>query len=141
MDVEAERLIFCHASSRDIDRAVSGVVENLDLQKLPRISNVARGFDQPFHDIHFVVDRKLYRHARLRFEFRPWLRDLVFVFQVEINEMVSVDAIDRENREDREIRNQNKNIESRQAVERVPVIDGRKLVKMCLLRWENHRQR
>src|SRR5438552_3155310 len=141
MDVEAERLIFCHASSRDIDRAVSGVVENLDLQKLQRISNVARGFDQPFHDIHFVVDRKLYRHARLRFEFRSGLRDLVFVFQVEINEMVSVNTIDGENRQDREIRNQNKNIEGGKLVELVPTIERMKLIKMCLLRWENHRQR
>ena len=69
------------------------------------------------------------------------MRDLVFVFQIEINEVVSVNTIDRENRKDREIRNQNKNIEGGKLVELVLTIERMKLIKMCLLRRENHGHR
>ena len=58
MDVETSCAIFRHARRRDLGRAVGGIVENLDFEKFARISDVAGRFDQPFDNIHFVVNRQ-----------------------------------------------------------------------------------
>ena len=72
---------------------------------------MTRRLDKAFDNIHFVVDRQLYRDARLGFQLCLGVRRFVFVLQIQINEVVSVNAINRENGQDRQIRNQYENIE------------------------------
>src|SRR2546421_547 len=82
-----QRAISRYTGSSNICSAVRGIIQNLNLQKVLRIPHIAGRLDQPFYNIHFVVNRKLYRHPGLHFQLRRRLRNLVLVFQVEVDEM------------------------------------------------------
>src|SRR5262245_35292361 len=82
VDVEAHRPILFNTAARDLCSAVSRIIQNLDLQQLAWITNVACGLDQSFDDVELVVYRKLNRNARLHLENILRLSDLVLVFQV-----------------------------------------------------------
>ncbi len=84
-------------------RFVGRVVEHLDLEKLARIIDGAHRGDQPIGDVHFVVQRQLNRHDRLRIERRAGLRLLIAITQIEINEVVPMPAVDGENDEDEKV--------------------------------------
>ena len=47
-----------------LGRLVGRIVEDLDLQQIARIVDLADGIDQPIRDVHLVEDRELDRHAR-----------------------------------------------------------------------------
>ena len=74
--------ILVDTSCGNLDRAVCGIVKDLDLEKLARIPDLAYGVDEPLHHVHLVVNRKLHCHPRLNGQLGCWLRDLVFVLQI-----------------------------------------------------------
>src|SRR5262249_16374004 len=77
--------------------------EDLDLEKLARIVDRAHGRNQPVGDVHFVVQRQLYRDDRQRVERRTRLRFLIAITQIEIDEVVTMPAVDGENDKDEEV--------------------------------------
>src|SRR5919109_2260997 len=62
INIEAKRLMFRHTGGGDLDGAVRRIIENLNLEKLARIANIACRLDEPLDHVHFVVNRKLYRY-------------------------------------------------------------------------------
>src|SRR5262249_6699338 len=108
--------------------------ENLDFQKLTWIPDFAGRFDQSLDHVELVIDRKLHRDSRLNFESSLRFRDLSFVFQIKVDEVITMDTVHRQHDQDREIRNDDDNIEEGQTVKSVPMINGRKLIETCFLR-------
>ena len=141
LNIEPTLAIFLHAGSSNFGGAIGRVVQNLDLQKLARISHIASCLDKPFHNVHFVVNRKLYRDSRFYFQLCMGVRSLILVFQVKKHQMISVNTINGENGQDREIWDQDENVESAELVKAVPVIDRRKLKEMRAFRRKNQSHR
>ena len=92
--------------------------------------------NKPLHDVKLVINRKLNRHARLYFENRLWLGNFVFMFEVQINEMIAMDSVNREDSQDGEVRNENKDVEGCKPVQTIPMVDGGELIKVCPL-WRD----
>ncbi len=104
---ETKRLIFLHQSFSKLMGLIRGIVQNLYLQQMLRIIHF-RGFvDQPFHDEPFVIKRELNRDAR---QFRKARRCLIHclfsVLEVGVNHFIPVKAVNRQNEEDAEVRDQ-----------------------------------
>ena len=53
-----------HRQLGDLLRLVGRVVQDLDLEQVPRIVHLADGVDQPVRDVHLVEDRQLDGDAR-----------------------------------------------------------------------------
>ena len=47
-----------------LGRPIGGIVQDLDLQPIPRIIQRGRGVNQPLDDVLFIEDRQLHRDAR-----------------------------------------------------------------------------
>src|SRR5215471_6356681 len=97
IDVEAPLSMLFNTGGCDVYRAVCGVIENLNLDQLTRITNVARRLDESFDNIHFVVDRKLNRDLRFDFKDAFRLRDFLFVFQVQVYQVIPMNAVNGKN--------------------------------------------
>ncbi len=110
-DVETQPTMLRHAGRRNFDGSVGGVVQNLNLQKLTRVTDPAHRFDQPLDHVHLVVYGKLNRHSRLYIEPGFRLSDFVFVFQIQVHEVIAVDSINRKNAQNREVGNEDESIE------------------------------
>src|SRR5262245_13638143 len=132
MDVEALLPIAFNAGGCNFSRTVARVIENLDFEQFARIADVTYMFHQPFDDIHFVIDWQLNRDTRPLLENALWLGDLIFVFQIEVYKVVSMDTVNRQHKKNREIRKENKNIERREPIQTVPMVDRRQLVEVAL---------
>ena len=68
LDVDALRGEAAHGQLGDFPGFVGRIVEHLNFEQIPRILDPADRLDQPFDDIHFVVQRKLDRDRRQRLE-------------------------------------------------------------------------
>src|SRR5438477_13126165 len=98
------------------------------------VANIAGCLNEPLNDVHFVINRKLYCHPRLVFQFSLGHRNFVLVLQIKIDEMIAMNAVYRENAQDCEIRDQNKNIKGGDSIKIVQMVNRRKLVKMSFFR-------
>src|SRR5687767_5953445 len=107
MDVEAPRRMPPDRQLGNILRLVSRVVENLYLQQVLGVIHFADGVDQPVGDIHLVENGQLDGDRGQHRERWQWLGGLTPVFHVKINEVVAVPPVDRQNAEDKEIKNEN----------------------------------
>ena len=58
------RRVAPHGLLGHAPRLVGRVVQDLDLEQLARIIDLADGVDQPIRDVHLVVDRELDRDRR-----------------------------------------------------------------------------
>ena len=106
--VQEGNLHSCHRMSPDRafgdgGRFIGGVVQNLDLQELARIVQLAHGIDQPVRDVHLVVDRQLYRDTWQAFKRRVRHRMVILVLHVQVDEVVPVPPVYCENHQDEEI--------------------------------------
>ena len=103
MDIEPDFAIFAHRGSGNFGSAIGRVVQNLNLQKFTRVAYPTSCLDQTFHNVHFVIDRQLYRHSRFFLQLCVRVRGPVLVFQIKKHQMVPVNTINGEHGQDREI--------------------------------------
>jgi hypothetical protein len=78
---------------------------------LARIFDLAHRVDESIDDVHLVVERQLDRHHRQLVERALRLRLLVFMFHVDVHQVVPVPSINGEDQEDEEIRGEDKGFE------------------------------
>src|SRR5437667_6529936 len=83
----------------DAARLVGGIVEHLDFKEIARVIDPADRLDQPIGDVHLVVERELNRHGGKRIQLCARLRLLVSVPDVQIDQVVPMPAVNRENDE------------------------------------------
>ena len=114
-DVHAARGVAAHGLLGHAARLVGRVVQDLDLEELARILDLADGVDQPIGDVHLVVDRQLDRDRRQGVE-RPggdWLPPLVL--HVQVNKVVPVPSVYREDDQYEEICGEDERLRRRHA--------------------------
>ena len=111
-DVVAQRCIAIDHRSRHLHGFVGGIVEHLDLQLLARIFNLADAVHQAVDDVLLVEDGQLNRHQRQIGEVRFRLSDFVLAMLViEIDQLVAMHAVKREQNQHHEVGNQQPHIE------------------------------
>src|SRR5215472_11461890 len=88
-------------------RVIGRIIQHLNLQQLPRILDFRYLVDEPLDDIALVENRQLNRHSRKLVEPRYGLLGRVLsVLKICSDNVVSVKAVNRENRKNAEIRDQ-----------------------------------
>ena len=99
-------------TARHIDGLVGGIVENLNIELLAGIVELAGRFQQAFDHILFIENRQLHRDSGQVVEMsRRFGRTIGAVLVIEINQNVAVGSVTREQDEYDEIRNQQLEIE------------------------------
>src|SRR2546425_360708 len=111
MNVETQGTMLFNTRCRNLRSSISRIIQDLNLQEIARISNVACRFDEPLHHVELVVNRKLNGDSRLHIENALRFRDLVLVLQVQVDQMVAMNAVSSQYYQDRQIRNEDENIE------------------------------
>ena len=104
LDVDALQRVAAHGELRNLPGLVRRIVEDLDLQLLARIFDLADRVDQSIDDVHFVVERQLDGDDRQLVERGFWHRLLVLVPHVDVHQVVPVPSIHCEDEENEEIR-------------------------------------
>ena len=116
-DPVSQGLIKLYGRLGNFYRAVGGVVQNLNLQLVGRIVQVAAGLDQPVNDELLVEDGELHGDAGKFGEVRLGLaRSVLAVLVVAVDQLIAMNAIEGENDHHDEVGNQEC------GVKRVPVI-------------------
>jgi len=106
-DGVAESGVLCHDGCSYLLGFVGGVVEELDLQLIFRILHGADGFEQSIDDELLVVDRQLDRDPGQFRELGGRLGVIVLaMLEVEIDELVAMDAVNGQDDHHCEIREQ-----------------------------------
>ena len=109
-DVDARARVPPHGACRDTGRLVCRVVQDLNLEQVPRIVQLADRVDQPVGDVHLVVNRQLNSDARQLVEGseRFWLVSLVL--HVQVHQVVPVPSIHGQNNQNEEIGRENQRL-------------------------------
>ena len=94
-------------------RLVRRVVQDLDFEQLLRVVHLADRTDQPVRDVHFVEDGKLNGDWRQRRRQRHRARDPILVFHVKIHKVVPVPAVDRQDAQDEEVKDEDQGLRQR----------------------------
>ena len=110
------------ASSAISRRLVGRVVEDLDLEQVARVVDLADRIDQAVGDVHLVVNRQLDGDARQR---RPAPAAAAAfgafpVFHVKIHKVIAVPPVDGQDAEDEEIQDENECLRQRRHKEMNP---------------------
>ncbi len=109
--------VLTHQTRADNAGLVDRVVEHLDFQQLARVVDARNGFEQAFHHIALVENRELDGDTRQLRELLRRLRRLAAALHVQIDEIVAMNAVDRKNNENSEVRNQYREVESVRSVD------------------------
>ena len=88
LDVDALHRVTAHGQLRDLPRLVGRIVEDLDLQLLARVLDLAHRVHQAIDDVHLVVERELDGDDGQLVERALRLRLLVFVLHVGLHQVV-----------------------------------------------------
>jgi hypothetical protein len=113
LDVDPLGRVAPHRELGNTLGLVGRVVEHLDLQQLARIIDGAHRLDQPVGDVHLVVERKLDRDRRKRIQRRTGLRLPIAVAHVQVDQVIPVPPVNRENDEDKEVCGERKSFSGR----------------------------
>ena len=103
VDVESQRAVPFDGGLGDGAGLVGGVVEDLDLEQLLRVSDPGHGVDQAVHDVHLVVEGKLDGHPGKTRGQRGGPRPSVLVAEVQVDHDVTVQSEDREDHQGQEV--------------------------------------
>jgi len=104
---------------------VGGVVEKLNLKLVGGVLHGADGFYQPVDDELLVVDGQLHGDARQFGEVASRLRIVVLlVLEIEVDQCIAVNAVDRKEDHDRKVGEQQRCIETVPAVEALEGLVG-----------------
>ena len=104
LDVDALQRMPPHGELGDLPGLVGRVVQHLDLEPLARVLDLTDRVDQPIDHVHFVVERQLDGDHGQLVERGLRLRLLVFVFHVDVHQVVPVPSVNGEDEEDEEVR-------------------------------------
>ena len=88
----------------DVGGVVGAVVQNLDLQLVQRVVDLAGGADNPGGDRVLVVHRELDRHPREVLEAVFGLIPVVAVLEVQVHQDVAVEPVERHKRQHGHVR-------------------------------------
>src|SRR5271165_6495126 len=111
-DVVAQRRVAIDHGLRNLDRLVGGIIQHLDFQLFARVFQLADAVHQAINHVLFVEDWQLDRNPRQLREARRRLRDLVLaVLVIEVNQLVAMHAVKRQQDQHDEIRNQQRHVE------------------------------
>jgi len=117
-DGVAESGVAFDDSARDLDGFVGGVVEDLNFELAGGVVHLATGFDETVDDELLIKDGELdgdqgqFGEVRRRF-----LRGILLMLVVEIDKLITVDAVEGEHDHYGEIGNQQEGIEAVPAIE------------------------
>ena len=98
--------VFTDQARADDARLVRRVVEHLNFQPVAGVFDARHRFQQALHHVSLVVNRELDGNARQCLELPLGLRRLAAILHVEINQTIAMNAVDRKDDQDGEIRNQ-----------------------------------
>ncbi len=98
---------------RDFPGLVDRIVEHLNFEQIPWILNPADRLDQPFDDIHLVVQRELDGDRRQRLEVTQGDRVLVLVLHVQVDKVVTVPPVHCQDDQDEEVRREDEGFNKR----------------------------
>lgn len=110
-DGQSLRRVAFHAGTRHLPSFVRGVIEHLNIQKLPRVIELRNSVHQTFNHIPFVEDGKLYgnlwpmAHGRRR----PW--NIFAKREVIVQERVAMHSISGQDKQNQKIGNHHGQIE------------------------------
>ncbi len=111
-DVVAQRGVALDHAARHFDGFVGGVVEHLNLQLLARILELADAVHQPIDDVLLVEDGQLDGDLRQLRKARFRIGDFVLaVLVVQINQLVTMHAVERQQHQHHEVGNQQRHVE------------------------------
>ncbi len=117
VDGVAEGAIAFHQGFGEGGGIVGGIVQHLDLQELLRIIHLDGLFDQPLHHVALVVQRQLYGDAGEGIEAAcGFPGSVLLMLEIRANDIVPMQAVDRENGQHGEVGNQHRPIEPGQLV-------------------------
>ena len=118
LDGVAQRPVALHQRLGEGRGIVGGIVQHLNLQQFLGILDLDHLFDQPLHHVALVVKRKLDGHRRQLFEAlrRPG-SGLLPVLEIRADDLVAVDAVNREDDQNREVGDQHGPVEPRHLVD------------------------
>lgn len=107
------RGIVRYQSTRNRDRLIRRIVEDLNVEFVQRIVKLANGFQQSFDDELLVKDRELDGYPRQFSEpIRRFGSAVFLVLIIKIDQQITMSAIRSQQNQDYEIRNQKGKIES-----------------------------
>src|SRR6202165_4984958 len=99
------------ASASHLLGIVRRVVENLHVQEIGRVVEVGGGFDETLDHVAFIEDRQLYCDEGPLGDSRRSRGNVFGVHEVVVDQPVAMQAVNREDKEDNEIRNHHREIE------------------------------
>src|SRR5579871_1846830 len=108
----SQRRIALHQLSRDFHGLVRGIVQQLDVEQLSRVLQLAHRLEQSLDHVLLVENRQLHRHPWQLGEVRRRLRrSLLPVLVIEINEDVPVHSVSRQQDQHDKVWDQQREIE------------------------------
>ena len=111
-DVVAHGGVALHHCPRHFHGFVGGIVEHLDFQLFARIFHLADALHQPVDNVLLVENRQLNGDPGQFGEVRCRVGDFVLaVLVVQVNQLIAVHAVKRQQHQHDEIRNQQRHIE------------------------------
>ena len=129
--------VFTHEARAHDLGLVSRIVEHLDFQELPRVVDASDSLEQPLDHVALVIHRQLDGDARQALESLPRLGEFAAVLEIQISQIVAMDAINRKDDQNGKVRNQDREVKSVGMVEpakRVPVKDLEDIADHWILR-------
>ena len=93
LHVEPPALQILHAGGGQFPRVVGGIVEDLDLQQVARIIDLADRLEQALDNVDLVEDRQLHRHFRQLLEMACRHHGSLPVFQEKVNNHIPVNPV------------------------------------------------
>ena len=99
------------AGAGDFAGLVGGVVQDLHVQQFGRIVEARDGFDETLNDVTFVEDGQLHGDAGPVCNRRRSRRDIFRIGEIVVDQPIAVQAVDRKDEKDDEIRNHHRQVE------------------------------
>ena len=128
LDRKSQRLVPLDQSFGEWMRVVGRIVEHLNLQQSLGILDLGDLVDQPLDNIALVINRKLDGDRWQLLEANRRMIDRVLpMLEIGANDVVAMQAVDGENRQDREVRDQQRPVEPAQ-----PVNVGERVIEQAL---------
>src|SRR4051794_10061266 len=93
LHIEPTALQFRHRGCRELPCIIRRIVEDLNLETVLWIIDLAHRAEEALHHIYFVEDRQLHRHHGQLLELTRWHSRTLPVFQKQINDDVTMNAI------------------------------------------------
>ena len=110
-DRHALRSVALHARARNVLRFVGGIVQNLNLQQLPRIVETRDSFRESLNDIALIENWQLHGHARPVCDRWRRRRDIFRILKIVVDQPVAMQPVHGEHEKHDEVGNHQGQVE------------------------------